>query len=160
MKSELDVNNNFPTPRSRGLSRVACGDAHGRTAPRPKRHFQINDEASADSAVAGPAVAVREARDARDHRRGAEIRGGAFQRRPGHSRVWNPTCQVSLSAGSPGLPLSCAVRTPARAPSRIWGYARGFDKMSRKLGGARGAGVPEAFDESKAEGAARGGVPA
>ena len=50
------------------------------------------------------------------------------------------------------FPLELRGEDAGAVPSRIWGYAACFDKMSRKLGGFVEQVSPRAFDESKAEG--------
>jgi len=126
-------------------------DATGKTAPRSKRHFPVNDEAHARNALsrasqspfgkmAMPAI-LRACR-----KFGVKISG--------QDRAF-----AGLDADSDAFPerrftkFPLELRTAGQnGPHRIWGYAACFDRLSKRLGGFVEQVNRSAFNESKLDG--------
>jgi uncharacterized protein len=127
-------------------------DSTGKTTPRTKRHFALNDEPAVRSALsqaphspwakqaAGPILSA--ARKFGITVDGA-MRAAFGQLDPVDSGGW-PERRFTR------FPLE--VRTENHGPSHIYGYAAAFGKLSRKLGGFVEQVDQGAFNESRADG--------
>lgn len=128
-------------------------DAAGKTTPRSKRHFPINDEAAVRRALiqaphdpfgkqAMPSI-VRAAR-----KFGIQVTGD--QRAFAGMDIDYASFPERRFTRFP-LELR-ATGSDSNGPKHIWGYAACFDKLSRKLGGFVEQVNRNAFNESKIEG--------
>jgi HK97 family phage prohead protease len=150
--AELDTNNLLDNQFA-WIEPGGMRDAAGKTAPRSKRHFPINDES-----------AVRRSLSAAPHdpfgkQAMPRILGAA--RKFGVKITPGQRSFAGMDTETSEFPERRFVRFPLElrsdgpskeGPQHIWGYAACFGKLSRRLGGFVEQVNENAFDESKTEG--------
>lgn len=147
--AELDVKN-LPDSAFALIEHGGMRDPSGRTTPRDKRHFPINDAAAVRlslSQAPNDPLGKQAMPALIDAARKFGIKPTASQRafggmEPDESRF--PERRFIR------FPLE--VRADENKAQHIWGYAACFDKLSRKLGGFVEQVNRNAFDESKQDG--------
>lgn len=149
---DLAALNNLPDEVFAVIENGGSKDQSGRTTPRSKRHFPLNDEAAVRAALS-QAPQSPFAREAAGPVLAAARRFGITVDGAMRSAFGEPD-----PADAGGFPERRFTRFPpeirqdGHGPSHIYGYAAAFNKLSRKLGGFVEQVNPAAFNESRASG--------
>ncbi len=153
MAEDTAAVNNLPDEAFAWIEPGGSRDPSGRTVPRSRRHFPLNDEASVRTSL-GQAASSPFGRQAAGALLTAARRFGI----PVDGSTRAALGQLD-QADTGGFPERRFTRFPPeirrddrQGPSHIYGYAAAFGKLSRKLGGFVEQVDPMAFNESKASG--------
>ena len=143
--------NNLPDSAFAYVEPGGTKDSSGKTVPRSKRHFPINDEAHARNALARASqspfgkLAMPKIMAA-CRKFGIQV-SGAHRSFAGEVELTGfPERRFTR------FPLELRAENGDSGPTHIWGYAACFDKLSRKLGGFVEQVHRNAFNEAKADG--------
>jgi len=143
--------NNLPDEAFAVIEPGGTKDPSGRTAPRSKRHFPLNDEAAVRAALA----------QAPQSPFGMQAAGAIFTAARKFGIPVDGAQRAAFGQLEPdmsGFPerrftrFPPEIRSDNHGPSHIYGYAAAFNKLSRKLGGFVEQVSATAFNESRASG--------
>jgi len=146
---DRDAINNLNDSQFAYIEQGGMRDAKGRTAPRSKRHFPVNDEAavrrSMDEALRSPF--------GRDGMPGIIVAARKFGIAVlGAHRALAENPETSGFPERRFVKFPLELRTVGDGNRHIWGYAACFDKLSKRLGGFVEQVNRSAFNESKRDG--------
>lgn len=153
MAEDTAAVNNLPDEAFALIEPGGSKDPSGRTVPRTKRHFPLNDEAAVRSALV----------QAPQSPFGKQAAGAILMAARKFSITVDGATRSAFGQLDPadmgGFPERRFTRFPPEirqddrhGPTHIYGYAAAFGKLSRKLGGFVEQVNPGAFNESRASG--------